>query len=123
MLRILLVVAKAENDNIALQNQIIQIKAANDILQKTVVKTQEENSVLAENVAEVKKDNVGLRRYISEINENIRQLKEESVTLTAERDSAKEDIQAIKTSISYKVGRVITYFPRKIRDLLKPKKK
>lgn len=48
--------------------------------------------------------------------------KEESATLTAARDSAKEDVQAIKKSVSYKIGRFITYFPRKIRDVLKPKK-
>ena len=116
-------VTEAEQENIVLHNQLIQIKDDNAILQKTIAKIQDKNLLLKENVSEIKNDNDWLKKHISEMDENIRQLDSIRVKLTEDCNLVNGDIELLKNSVSYKIGRFITFIPRKIRDLFKHRNK
>lgn len=116
-------VTEAEQENIVLHNQLIQIKDDNAVLQKTIAKIQDKNLLLKENVSEIKNDNNWLKKHISEMDENIRQLNSIRVKLTEDCNLVNGDIELLKNSVSYKIGRFITFIPRKIRDLFKHRNK
>lgn len=54
--------------------------------------------------------------------ERIADLKEERNQLKKERNQLNKKVKDITSSSSYKIGRIITYIPRKLKDLLKGRK-
>lgn len=92
---------------------------------------------LTEQLNDLTKQEIASRKTIDKLNNDIKLMSDDKNKILAEkqkvaserdvalseRNAANSEIQAIRNSISFKVGRGLTLIPRKIRDFIKAKKK
>lgn len=92
---------------------------------------------LTKQLNDLTKQDIASRKTIDKLNNDIKLMSDDKNKILAEkqkvaserdvalseRNAANSEIQAIRNSISFKVGRGLTLIPRKIRDFIKAKKK
>lgn len=92
---------------------------------------------LTEQLNDLTKQEIASKKTIDKLNSDINLISNDKNKILAEkqkvvserdvalseRDAANSEIQAIRNSISFKIGRGLTLIPRKIRDFIKAKKK
>lgn len=99
------------------RSQLDLLKAGLGDLEKILGSGGSAASSLTKN--EITAVNANLSKVVSALEETNR----ETTKLRKEKAAINGDLQAILNSRSYKIGRLITYFPRKIRDFFKRQKK
>ncbi|MBR6484551.1 MAG: glycosyltransferase [Clostridiales bacterium] len=81
--------------------------------------SEEEKARISELAPEERRAFFDVMEPIKESERIIRALNSEKADLREENKKLKKDREEITSSLSYKIGRVITFIPRKIRGLLK----
>lgn len=115
----------SENNNL-LQKQS-ELNARVDTLIKMNAESLTRISELGETVGILRADNKRLTETKSAIvkqkSEAVSRLNSDKDKIAAARAQAENDLAALRGSVSFKLGRAITFIPRKIRDSLRGKKK
>ena len=89
--------------------------AAGDGIDK--IKAEEEK--LSSRVDELIKENESVNKNATKLTAERDKLAAEKSIVVAERNSANAEIDSLKNSISFKLGRFFTFIPRKIRGVFK----
>lgn len=115
----------SENNNL-LQKQS-ELNARVDTLIKMNAESLTRISELGETVGILRADNKRLTETKSAIvkqkSEAVSRLNSDKDKIAAARAQAENDLAALRGSVSFKLGRAITFIPRKIRGLFRGKKK
>lgn len=78
---------------------------------------------LAEKVGTLTKRDTVSQEKIKSLSGDIKQLTATNRRVAEERDSCMGELESVKNSLSFRLGRAITFIPRKIRDAFKKSKK
>ena len=115
----------SENNNL-LQKQS-ELNARVDTLIKMNAESLTRISELGKTVGKLRADNKRLTETKSAIekqkSETVSRLISDKDKIAAARTQAENDLAALRGSVSFKLGRAITFIPRKIRELFRGKKK
>lgn len=112
-----------QKEKIATQKERIEgLKERRDQLKEKVATQKEKIEGLKERRDQLKEKVATQKEKIATQKERIESLKERREQLKEQNRKLNKTIKDIKSSSSYKIGRIITYIPRKIKELLKGRK-
>ena len=98
---------------------IDKIKAKIQSLEEQMLASKAEEEKLSSRVDELIKENESVNKNATKLTAERDKLAAEKSIVVAERNSANAEIDSLKNSISFKLGRFFTFIPRKIRGVFK----
>lgn len=106
-----------------LNEQIVAGNTENKRLSEQLAASAKNEAVLSEKVSMLTQANVAAEKKLNALSVKVTELSGERDRLTCERNTANAELQSVQNSLSFKLGRFITFIPRKIRDAFKKLKK
>ena len=105
-----------------LDDQIVAEREENERLDIQLSASAEREAELTEKVGALIKRDTVLQDKIKILSGGIKELAATNRRIAEERDSCMGELESVRNSLSFKLGRFITFIPRKIRDVFKKKK-
>ena len=78
---------------------------------------------MSEKVSTLTQANVAAGKKLNALSVKVTELSGERDRLTCERNTANAELQSVQNSLSFRLGRFITFIPRKVREAFKKLKK
>lgn len=98
---------------------IEKVKEKIQSLEEQMLASKAEEEKLSSRVDELIKENESVNKNATKLTAERDKLAAEKSIVVAERNSANAEIDSLKNSISFKLGRFFTFIPRKIRGVFK----
>ena len=106
-----------------LNEQIVAGNTENKRLSEQLAASAKNEAVLSEKVSTLTQANVAAEKKLNALSVKVTELSGERDRLTCERNTANAELCSVQNSLSFRLGRFITFIPRKVREAFKKLKK
>ena len=112
-------IVKLKDQFMQSNEQSAKEREKNKYLSARVAMSDKKEVELCNQLSIIKQENIDLQKQFAVLNKTINNLVTEQAQVTDKLNVTESQLKSIRESISYRLGRVVTFVPRKLRNVLK----